>query len=208
MDTPAATSHEETLRALDAGIDLARQGTPTREALERLGEGWVDEEALVIAVACALGAATGRTRSSRRSTTVVTATPPGRSSATSSVRRFVSRRSHPGGSTASKHARRHRPSPSTAPSHSVGQGWTPTSHGSFGIRKVEGRRRASGSDHKRNSVSEEHAHAPRQAENIPPPSAGSAVRAVASGDTATRTPSSRGTWKSIHLKNARTSLPA
>lgn len=49
--------HEETLAALRSGMTCGRRGLPTPEVIEReLGEGWVGEEALAIAVACALGA--------------------------------------------------------------------------------------------------------------------------------------------------------
>lgn len=47
-------SHEETLAALDAARALAAGGRPTPEGLESLGGGWVGEEALSIAVCCAL----------------------------------------------------------------------------------------------------------------------------------------------------------
>ena len=46
----------ETVAALDAAIELAAHGVPTAEELEQLGGGWVGEEALAIAVACALTA--------------------------------------------------------------------------------------------------------------------------------------------------------
>jgi len=49
--------HEETLTALRAARALARTGgEPSPEAVAQLGEGWVGEEALAIAVYCALGA--------------------------------------------------------------------------------------------------------------------------------------------------------
>jgi ADP-ribosylglycohydrolase len=44
----------ETLAALAAARALAARGRPSPEALERLGGGWVAEEALAIAIACAL----------------------------------------------------------------------------------------------------------------------------------------------------------
>ena len=47
-------SHEETLGRLDAARALAARGRPTPEQLETLGGGWVGEEALAIAVCCAL----------------------------------------------------------------------------------------------------------------------------------------------------------
>lgn len=46
--------HQETTSALDAGTALAERGRPAPEDLERLGGGWTGEEALAIAVACAL----------------------------------------------------------------------------------------------------------------------------------------------------------
>ncbi|MET9590311.1 ADP-ribosylglycohydrolase family protein [Streptomyces sp. NPDC006516] len=46
--------HEETSAALRAAVDLAAQGLPTAERVESLGAGWVAEEALAIAVYCAL----------------------------------------------------------------------------------------------------------------------------------------------------------
>ncbi len=48
--------HEETLRALEGARSLAAGGPPTPEALQELGGGWTGEEALAIAVACALTA--------------------------------------------------------------------------------------------------------------------------------------------------------
>ena len=47
-------SHEETLASLEAARGLAAAGRPTPEQLESLGGGWVGEEALAIAVCCAL----------------------------------------------------------------------------------------------------------------------------------------------------------
>jgi ADP-ribosylglycohydrolase len=44
----------ETVAALAAARALAARGRPSPEALERLGGGWVAEEALAIAIACAL----------------------------------------------------------------------------------------------------------------------------------------------------------
>ncbi|WP_406015279.1 ADP-ribosylglycohydrolase family protein [Streptomyces sp. NBC_00984] len=46
--------HEETTAALRAAVDLAAGGAPTGEKVETLGAGWVAEEALAIAVYCAL----------------------------------------------------------------------------------------------------------------------------------------------------------
>ena len=48
--------HGETWRALAAAYLLAERGPPSPEALEGLGGGWVGEEALAIAVCCALTA--------------------------------------------------------------------------------------------------------------------------------------------------------
>ncbi|HVS13715.1 MAG TPA: ADP-ribosylglycohydrolase family protein, partial [Thermoanaerobaculia bacterium] len=48
-------AHEETERALERAVASASTGgAPSPEALERLGGGWVGEEALAIAVYCAL----------------------------------------------------------------------------------------------------------------------------------------------------------
>lgn len=49
-----AEDHEETLRALELAEHLARSGRPHEEAIAQLGQGWVAEEALSIAVYCAL----------------------------------------------------------------------------------------------------------------------------------------------------------
>lgn len=46
--------HEECLAAVDAAVRLAREAPPTPETVERLGGGWVAEEALAIALFCAL----------------------------------------------------------------------------------------------------------------------------------------------------------
>lgn len=45
---------EETLRAIEMAEELADCGLPHAEAIARLGEGWVAEEALAIAVYCSL----------------------------------------------------------------------------------------------------------------------------------------------------------
>jgi ADP-ribosylglycohydrolase len=52
----AHPSHDETLARLEAARRLAAGGRPTPEQLESLGGGWVGEEALAIAVCCALAA--------------------------------------------------------------------------------------------------------------------------------------------------------
>jgi ADP-ribosylglycohydrolase len=46
--------HEETTAALNRALDLASEGAPTAEKAESLGAGWIAEEALAIAVYCAL----------------------------------------------------------------------------------------------------------------------------------------------------------
>lgn len=46
--------HEETTAALRAAHELAARGAPSAEKVESLGAGWVAEEALAIAVYCAL----------------------------------------------------------------------------------------------------------------------------------------------------------
>ena len=46
--------HEETLRALDEAVRLSTADTSHHEAISRLGEGWVAEEALAISLYCAL----------------------------------------------------------------------------------------------------------------------------------------------------------
>ncbi|MFD8690050.1 ADP-ribosylglycohydrolase family protein [Streptomyces sp. NPDC059651] len=46
--------HEETTAALRGAVELAAQGAPSAEKVESLGAGWVAEEALAIAVYCAL----------------------------------------------------------------------------------------------------------------------------------------------------------
>jgi ADP-ribosylglycohydrolase len=48
--------HEETARAVDAALAAARGIEPTAERVESLGRGWVGEEALAIALYCALAA--------------------------------------------------------------------------------------------------------------------------------------------------------
>ncbi|MFO7178135.1 MAG: ADP-ribosylglycohydrolase family protein [Pseudomonadota bacterium] len=48
-------SSEETVAAIDAAVKLAEEGgEPTAEAVESLGGGWVAEEAMAIAIYCAL----------------------------------------------------------------------------------------------------------------------------------------------------------
>ncbi|WP_416977456.1 ADP-ribosylglycohydrolase family protein [Streptomyces sp. T028] len=46
--------HEETSTALRRALDLAEEGDPTAEKVERLGAGWIAEEALAIGVYAAL----------------------------------------------------------------------------------------------------------------------------------------------------------
>jgi ADP-ribosylglycohydrolase len=48
------SGHDQVTRALDAARVLAARGRPSPEQLESLGAGWVAEEALAIAVCCAL----------------------------------------------------------------------------------------------------------------------------------------------------------
>lgn len=48
------TRHEETTQALKKAIDLSESVEPTFENINKLGEGWVGEEALAISVFCAL----------------------------------------------------------------------------------------------------------------------------------------------------------
>ena len=50
----ALPDHAETLAALQRALSLADAGADPREAIPALGEGWVAEEALAIAVYCAL----------------------------------------------------------------------------------------------------------------------------------------------------------
>ncbi len=50
------SSHEETLQALDMALKLARVGATPDSAIPALGEGWIAEEALAIALYCALTA--------------------------------------------------------------------------------------------------------------------------------------------------------
>jgi ADP-ribosylglycohydrolase len=50
--------HEECLEALDAAVALAAEGEPSAERVEQLGAGWIAEQALAIAVYCALSAET------------------------------------------------------------------------------------------------------------------------------------------------------
>ncbi|HYE00749.1 MAG TPA: ADP-ribosylglycohydrolase family protein [Alphaproteobacteria bacterium] len=50
----AETDHEETLQAIEMAEALAGSGLPHDEAIARLGQGWVAEEALAISIYCAL----------------------------------------------------------------------------------------------------------------------------------------------------------
>lgn len=47
---------DECIRALETAIDAAHSGNPSPEVVDRLGAGWVAEEALGIAIYCALAA--------------------------------------------------------------------------------------------------------------------------------------------------------
>ena len=53
---PRYPGHAETLAAIDRAIATAGRGVPRAEAIVELGEGWSAEEALSIALACALAA--------------------------------------------------------------------------------------------------------------------------------------------------------
>jgi ADP-ribosylglycohydrolase len=48
--------HEECTRAIRTALDRARYGAATAECVESLGKGWIGEEALAIALYCALTA--------------------------------------------------------------------------------------------------------------------------------------------------------
>jgi len=48
------TDHQETLSALQMAEELAESNQPHHEAIARLGEGWIAEEALAISIYCAL----------------------------------------------------------------------------------------------------------------------------------------------------------
>jgi ADP-ribosylglycohydrolase len=50
----AARDHDETLAAIELAEKLAASDLPPHEAIRRLGEGWVAEEALAISLYCAL----------------------------------------------------------------------------------------------------------------------------------------------------------
>ncbi|MBV9023787.1 MAG: ADP-ribosylglycohydrolase family protein [Streptomycetaceae bacterium] len=50
----AYRGHEETTEALQRALGAVRQGLPTAERVESLGQGWTAEEALAIGVYCAL----------------------------------------------------------------------------------------------------------------------------------------------------------
>ena len=89
----------ETVRALDAAVALADSGTPEPEALEKLGGGWVGEEALAIAVACALTAEDLPSALSAAVCTRATATPPVRSAGTCWARSSAWTRSRRRGSS-------------------------------------------------------------------------------------------------------------
>jgi ADP-ribosylglycohydrolase len=55
-----APGHEETLRAIDSAVRLSAAGEGAHEAVKALGEGWVGEEALAIALFAALTTSTFR----------------------------------------------------------------------------------------------------------------------------------------------------
>lgn len=48
------SNHEETLHGIETAEKLAASGLPHEEAITRLGQGWVAEEALAISIYCAL----------------------------------------------------------------------------------------------------------------------------------------------------------
>lgn len=50
----AEPDHEETLHAIELAEELATSGLPQEEAIARLGQGWIAEEALAISIYCAL----------------------------------------------------------------------------------------------------------------------------------------------------------
>jgi ADP-ribosylglycohydrolase len=52
----AHPGHQETSAALGRALDLAAEGDPSAEKVERLGAGWIAEEALAIGVYAALAA--------------------------------------------------------------------------------------------------------------------------------------------------------
>lgn len=49
-------NHHETLQALELAEELAATSLPNHEAIKRLGQGWIAEEALAISVYCSLAA--------------------------------------------------------------------------------------------------------------------------------------------------------
>lgn len=46
--------HQETLHAIDFAVELAGSGLPAVQAIKKLGQGWVAEEALAISLYCAM----------------------------------------------------------------------------------------------------------------------------------------------------------
>lgn len=50
------SAHQETLHAIDHALELATSTEPAAQAIARLGQGWIAEEALAIALYCALSA--------------------------------------------------------------------------------------------------------------------------------------------------------
>ena len=114
--------HVETTQALLAARRLAAEGPSSAEQIERLGGGWVGEEALAIAVYAAL-VYSGRGQMPRtpccsRSTTAGTATRRGRSAATSWARLTARRRCRPTGWPKSRAGERSCSSPTTSCSSS------------------------------------------------------------------------------------------
>jgi len=75
--------YEETLRAIELAEELASSNLPHEEAIAQLGQGWVAEEALAIALYCALVARNFNDGVILRSTTTAIPIRPVRSPATS-----------------------------------------------------------------------------------------------------------------------------
>ncbi|MFQ5722506.1 MAG: ADP-ribosylglycohydrolase family protein [Candidatus Aminicenantales bacterium] len=48
------TDHQETLMSVNLAENLAKKAVPVLEAIQQIGEGWVGEEALAIAIYCSL----------------------------------------------------------------------------------------------------------------------------------------------------------
>ena len=144
---PRYPGHAETLRALDLARTVARGESALRpETIVTLGEGWVADEALAIAVACALNAEDFETASASRSTTTATATRRRRWRATSSAPCTASRRFRSAGSPAWRRAASSPKSPTTSrrfpTGRSASSSTSPTraTTSASGIRGAEQRR--------------------------------------------------------------------